>query len=69
MLAFLQELEEIIHGCWMKNIRVPEEKIYGCWRKNIQVLQENIGSRQIGPLADLVANWVPHFLVLWQIDP
>ena len=27
------------------------------------------GSRQIGPLADLVANWAPHFLVLWQIGP
>ena len=24
---------------------------------------------QIGPLADLVANWAPHFLVLWQIGP
>ena len=28
-----------------------------------------IGSQQIGPLADLVANWAPHFLVPWQIRP
>ena len=28
-----------------------------------------IGPRQIGPLADLAANWAPHFLVRWQIGP
>ena len=28
-----------------------------------------IGPRQIGPLADLAANFAQHFFVLWQIGP
>ena len=30
--------------------------------KSVDTFQKKIGSRQIGPLADLAANWAPHFL-------
>ena len=35
----------------------------------ISLICLGVGSRQIGPLADLAANWAPHFLVPWQIGP
>ena len=34
-----------------------------------QIRPRQVGPWQIGPLADLVANWAPHFLVPWQIGP